>query len=251
MLQIRRTVPIFSDHTQRRFPREAPNAEGRTTSVTIGPARLGRLPADAAAVGAVIFFALFVALGLLAVSGRTLLVDQTAMLWIHRWSSPNLTTAMRLLTNLGSFVAAGPFCLAEAAAYYLSRRRRIAVILLLSVGSEPLVDGLTKLVFARPRPELWPHLAPASGFSYPSGHTLLATIAYGFSALLLARCVWQGRHLIAAFLVAAAIILVVAMSRVYLGVHYPSDVVGSMLLGTSWICIWWNVLNTRLSNSAV
>jgi undecaprenyl-diphosphatase len=193
--------------------------------------------------GAFTFFALFAALGLLAISGRTLAADQAVMLWVHQWMSPGRTAAMLAVTQLGTFLIAGPICLVEGYFYYRSGRRWVAVVLILAVATDPLAIESLKLVFARPRPELWPHLAPSAGFSYPSGHTALATVAYGFSAILLVTRVPTRLAPVVVFGIAATVIALVALSRVYLGVHYPSDVVGAVLFGTGWIFLWWGVLN--------
>jgi undecaprenyl-diphosphatase len=193
--------------------------------------------------GAFAFFALFAALGILATSGRTLAVDQAVMLWIHQWTSPGLTAAMLAVTQLGTFLIAGPICLVEGYFFYRRRQSWVAVALILAVATDPLAVESLKFVFSRPRPELWPHLAPATGFSYPSGHAALATVAYGVSAILLVTRVPTRLGSVVVFGIAATVIALVALSRVYLGVHYPSDVVGAMLFGTCWIFLWLGVLN--------
>jgi undecaprenyl-diphosphatase len=195
-------------------------------------------------IGAFTFFALFAALGLLAIDGRTLAVDQAVMLWIHQWTSPGLTASMIVVTQLGTFLIAGPICLVEAFFFYRRGLRWVAVALILAVATDPLAVETLKLVFARPRPELWPHLAPSVGYSYPSGHAALATVAYGFSAVLLVTRVPTRLSPLVAFGTAGTAIALVSLSRVYLGVHYPSDVVGAVLFGGGWICLWWGVLNS-------
>jgi undecaprenyl-diphosphatase len=226
-----------------------------------------------ALVGAIVILALFTALGELAVGNQTLALDRATMLWLHQATSPELTTALGIATNLGTFAVAGTICLIQAIAYFWAGARRAALALAVAVGMEPAIDALTKEIFARPRPELWPHLATATGFSYPSGHILLSTVAYGLSAILLSRwaswkstpnrgtatnqvgapgCAPQATNQIdlhyfrvirlVAPGITVALIGVVAVSRVYLGVHYPTDVVGGLLLGLAWGGFWLAVI---------
>src|SRR5262245_33112181 len=108
-----------------------------------------------AIIGAATSFTLFAVLGVLATSGRTFAFDRAVMLWVHQWTSPELTTAMLGITQLGTLLIAGPICLVEGYFYYRSGRAWVASALVLAVATDPpVVDGL-KLIFARPRPELW------------------------------------------------------------------------------------------------
>lgn len=117
---------------------------------------------------------------------------------------------------------------------FLSRRRWGALVVLVAVvgGGEGL-DNLFKAVFARPRPSPLPSLIPDQVYSFPSGHAV-ASVAF---FLLLAYFGWQvlgpWQRIVWA-LACAALALVIAISRVYLGVHYPTDVVGGAALGAFW-----------------
>jgi undecaprenyl-diphosphatase len=157
---------------------------------------------------------------------------------------------MLAVTQFGTFLIAGPICLVEGYFFYRSGRRWVAATLILAVATDPFAVESLKLVFARSRPELWPHLAPSAGFSYPSGHAALASVAYGFSAVLLVTRSPTRVSPLVAFGTAGTVIALVVLSRVYLGVHYPSDVVGAMLFGTGWIFLWWGVLNAIPSAGA-
>ena len=94
-----------------------------------------------------------------------------------------------------------------------------------------------KLLFARPRPALFPPLVVESGFSFPSGHVTTSVAVYGLLAVFL----WRQGHRGWA-IVAAAWVLVVAVSRIYLGVHYPSDTLGSITFASLWL---WAVVAIR------
>lgn len=94
---------------------------------------------------------------------------------------------------------------------------------------------MLKLVFRRPRPDVL-RLVEQSGYSFPSGHAMNSMIFYGLAAYLLVR---RGRHwsryLVAGFV--AVLVLLIGLSRIYLGVHYASDVLAGFLIGAGWLII--------------
>lgn len=184
----------------------------------------------------------FVALGVAATRGATLAADQTIILVVHGWSTAFLTVAMQGITELGAWYIAIPVCALQAVAYYRYDARLSAFALVLAIGSEPVVVEGFKLAFARPRPDVFAPLIIEDGFSYPSGHAAMATVAYGFSALLLIPRLRTTIGRVAVLSAAITLVLLVGLSRVYLGVHYPSDVVGGILLGLAWIFAWFGLL---------
>ena len=127
-------------------------------------------------------------------------------------------------------------------AYLLLARKRGAALLVLGavVGGMLLSTGL-KLGFERPRPDLVPHGARVYTASFPSGHAMLSAITYLTLGALLAR-VQEGRR-IQAFLMGLAVFitLLVGVSRVYLGVHWPSDVLAGWAVGAAWAALCWFV----------
>lgn len=140
----------------------------------------------------------------------------------------------RDLTALGSHAVV--LLIGLAAVAYLALLRERTAILLLGVsllGGIALGAGL-KLVFARPRPELVAHLADTCTASFPSGHAMLSAIAYLTLAGLLARV--QPRASLRRYVLAVGIALTVLVgaSRIYLGVHWPSDVVAGWCFGAAW-----------------
>ena len=103
-----------------------------------------------------------------------------------------------------------------------------------SFGGAILLNSVLKLLFARPRPDLFPPLVVEHSFSFPSGHTMSAIAFYGLLALIL----WQrGRRSWA--VLAGLWVPLVALSRVCLGAHYPSDVLASLAIGTIWLVLVW------------
>ena len=104
-----------------------------------------------------------------------------------------------------------------------------------------MLETMLKLGFARPRPELVSHLVDVTSFSFPSGHATMATITYLTLGVLLARV--QERRRMKLYLLAVAILvaLIVGISRVYLGVHWPTDVLAGWCVGAAWALACWLV----------
>jgi undecaprenyl-diphosphatase len=114
------------------------------------------------------------------------------------------------------------------------------MVLVAAVGGQLLVV-LLKGVFARPRPDIVPHLAHASFSSFPSGHSMSAAAVYLTLGLLLARFTGRTRLRIYFLSIATLLTIVVGVSRVYLGVHYPTDVLAGWAAGAAWAASCWLV----------
>jgi undecaprenyl-diphosphatase len=101
-----------------------------------------------------------------------------------------------------------------------------------------VVSNTLKYMLARPRPDFVAHVVDVSTMSFPSGHAMLSAVTYLTIGALLAR---DQTFSIKVYVVAIAILLsvLVGISRVYLGVHYPTDVLAGWAIGGAWACIWW------------
>ena len=148
--------------------------------------------------------------------------------------SPALAEAVRDITALGGtvlrvFVAIGAFV-----ALIFLRLRREAVLMVVTILTGLAVELAIKELVGRPRPSLVPHLVEAGGMSFPSGHSFNS--ALGFIAIALAFATYSVRRRVRWTLIGAAGVLsmLVASSRVALGVHYPSDVIAGWLGGAGW-----------------
>lgn len=155
--------------------------------------------------------------------------DAPIILGIHSLSNPTLDFIMKLVTQTGN-AGAILLVLALAGWFYWKQRKIDAISILGTFGGAVGINALLKLVFARPRPHLFPPLVVETDFSFPSGHVTAAVALYGFLAFLL----WQNRHYIRAAL-SAGWIFVIAISRIYLGVHYPSDTLAAMAFSSLWL----------------
>jgi undecaprenyl-diphosphatase len=152
-----------------------------------------------------------------------------------------LPGAVRDITALGSAPVLVIVVLTVAGALAARRQYHAVVLLLASTIGGILLNDALKGVFARPRPEAALHLTEVRSMSFPSGHAMESAVIYLTLAALLARLV-ESRTLRLYFLsVAALITLLVGLSRVYLGVHYPSDVLGGWIAGLAWAILCWTV----------
>lgn len=128
-----------------------------------------------------------------------------------------------------------------AAAGYLSLRgkHRTALFTLLAIGSGVLLSFLLKEGFDRPRPDLVPHEAGVYTASFPSGHSMMAAVTYLTLALLIART--QSRKRVKFYLLVLALLVTIAIgiSRVYVGVHWPTDVLAGWTAGGVWALLCW------------
>ena len=171
-------------------------------------------------------------------SGPLLRVDEGVAERVHDYvaARPPLRRAARAVTVLGGppalYVVTG-----LAIAYVLRKgRRRLAVYLAVTGLLGGVIDTAVKVLVARPRPEFDDPIAHAMGKSFPSGHAMSSTVVYG--AVLLAFLPALRRRGIALRAVLATVTLVVAIAatRIALGVHFLSDVLGGVTLGVAWLC---------------
>jgi undecaprenyl-diphosphatase len=123
----------------------------------------------------------------------------------------------------------------------LQGKLRMMVFMLAATGSGAILSILLKNLFGRPRPSLVPHLSHVSTSSFPSGHSLLAAVVYLTLGSLLAAVMPNRKLQIYVLSVAVMLTLFVGASRVYLGVHYPTDVLAGWLAGLVWALLCWLV----------
>ncbi|MCB1333561.1 MAG: phosphatase PAP2 family protein [Roseivivax sp.] len=150
-------------------------------------------------------------------------------------------TAMRDITALGGVTVLTLLTVAVVVALYLRRKRASALFLLVAVLGGQVLSHVTKLAFDRPRPDLVPHGVEVLTASFPSGHSMMATTTYLTLAVLVARV--EPRKPLKLFYIALAAVVsaAVGISRVYLGVHWPSDVLAGWTLGAAWALACWTV----------
>ena len=150
------------------------------------------------------------------------------------WGPPLLIEAVRSWTALGGVVVLNLLGTIAVAALLLARLRREAVLLAATMLSGWAFETLLKALVGRPRPTLVPHLTEAGGLSFPSGHSFNSAVVYMSIALTLGALSTPRGVRWSLIAGAALVSALIALSRVWLGVHYPSDAIAGWLGGMAW-----------------
>lgn len=188
----------------------------------------------------------FVAIAEEVIEGETHSFDKAILLAMRNANDPVdplgpkwLEELARDFTALGSVGITMLITLAVAGFLLLQSRRRATLLILAAVGGGLLISALLKQGFDRPRPDIVPHVAYVYTASFPSGHSMMAAVTYLTLGALLARV--QPRRQLKAYLLMIAIVLtlLVGLTRVYLGVHWPTDVLAGWTAGAAWALICW------------
>jgi len=179
------------------------------------------------------------------VAGDPLTVtDKNVAEWFHERRTPGLTTTMQLVSGLASPVWVTG--VAAVAAWGLWRKRywyRLLALVLVVPGGMVL-DFLLKSAFHRQRPSFADSFLIFHGYSFPSGHTMAATLLYGVLAVFAVIALESWRWRVGAVLGALVMVLLVGLSRVYLGAHYLSDVLGAAAAGLAWLVLSLTAVDT-------
>jgi undecaprenyl-diphosphatase len=150
-----------------------------------------------------------------------------------------LKEAARDITALGGITVLTCLTAAIAVLVLLLGKPRLALLIVAAVLGGALLSSSLKRGFDRPRPDLISHQAEVMSESFPSGHSMMAAVVYLTLGLLLARAL-PGRA-VKVYLVSLSVLVAVCIgaSRVYLGVHWPTDVVAGWVLGAAWALLFW------------
>jgi membrane-associated phospholipid phosphatase len=180
--------------------------------------------------------ALFVWLGLLIRSGAPTPFDVLGRDGLRSLENPTLSAIMWGASVYGAPVRLSPLGLVAAAAFLYRGWRRGALLVVVTLAGSWVIDTGLKLLFARARPRAFFDYYPApESYSFPSGHALFSVCFFGGLAVLLTHRLNSRTTQVAVWLLAAIVILLVGASRVYLGVHYPTDVAGGYAVGVAWV----------------
>jgi membrane-associated phospholipid phosphatase len=190
----------------------------------------------------------FVVLAVLVMTPFGIALDGALLGGVQRTATPPVVAAMGLLTRLGNefIIVALPLVL-----LWLWRRRlrqQAVEVLIATLGAQLLNDAL-KLVFHRPRPSGFVSVIPGQAFSFPSGHAMVSIAFYGALAVIGWR-VLRGRARIAWLTTMTAVVFLVGVSRLFLDVHYPTDVLASWAGGLFWLDITLALVRTVVARRA-
>jgi undecaprenyl-diphosphatase len=193
--------------------------------------------------GLVLAAVLLAGFGLIAdevIEGDTLAFDNAVLMWFRDPSAPAvpigpswLFEAARDITALGSFTVLALLVVGVTLQLLLTGARRTALFLLVSVIGGTIISTGLKALFDRPRPDLTGAVEVFTA-SFPSGHATVSAVVYLTIGAILAQR--EHRNALRVFYVGFAILLtgLIGVSRVYLGVHYPTDVIAGWALGSAW-----------------
>jgi undecaprenyl-diphosphatase len=182
-----------------------------------------------------------------AMDGGTRAIDTRLLLSLRRPSDltplgpQSVQEGARDITALGSVTVLGMVTLFSVIFLALDGKRHMALFAFASVTSGVIASTLLKDLFHRPRPDLVPYAAVASGSSFPSGHSMMSAVTFLSLGALLARSQERKRLKAYFLLTAVALTLMVGVTRVYLGVHWPSDVLAGWTAGSVWALLCWLV----------
>jgi undecaprenyl-diphosphatase len=223
--------------------------------------RLGRLERHelgwlAVGLGACVLLFLFIVLAGEVAEGDTQAFDTRILRALRSADDPSkpvgpswMENVLQDLTALGGSTVLVLMVLAVVGFLVLQERYRTALFVAASAGSGELLNMGMKYAFNRPRPSIVPHLRAVFSTSFPSGHAMESAIVYLTLGAIIMRL--AERRLTKLYVLGMAMLLtfLVGLSRVYLGVHYPTDVIGGWIIGFVWASICWLVAQ-RFEESA-
>jgi undecaprenyl-diphosphatase len=171
-------------------------------------------------------------------------VDQEVREAVIAYRSPERTTAMLAVTATGDKRLLLVACPVVALALWAVKRHVSALFFVGSVVGGFGVSSLLKIAIARARPDQWAAIVKETTYSFPSGHTTMATVFFGGLAAIVFHLTKSPAARAFAVAGAAAVIIDVALSRVYLGAHWPTDTVAGMLTGLVWVVAFYETTET-------
>jgi undecaprenyl-diphosphatase len=198
----------------------------------------------------------FTELADVVVEGDSRVFDRAALLWIHSTFPGWLDGPMRIVTALGYYWFVVVLLIVVVVLFYRMGWKLSAILLLVSTAGSAVLTTVLKGVFQRARPELFDSGYHASFYSFPSGHATVAVGLYGMLTLVLAYRL-RGAARWAVVVAGIFIVLLIGFSRLYLGVHYPTDIVAGYLAALLWlVCVgavyalWLSVRSFRAAESS-
>lgn len=167
--------------------------------------------------------------------------DKPILFYVHHFSTPTWDKLAVILTNLGSPTTMGIIAALVLIGLIQFKKYRAGLFFAVAVGGAGLINLIAKPIFHEARPELWSRLVTETDYSFPSGH------AMGSLALVLAIIIllWPSKWRRLSLVLGTIFILIIGLTRLYLGVHYPSDILAGWSLSISWVTIAYYLFYIR------
>jgi len=220
--QLNKTKSPFLIWGKRRFRRSSPYGLPLTITLVI----------------AAFFLANFLNI-LIAVTSKSSLtqIDTRVLNLMTNIRTPTQTSFLRVVTTLANTQTAILLVIATVFVLWRKHQRLLATLFIVVAAAEEIITNVIKILVHRPRPGLTLRLINETGYSFPSGHVVTATVLFGLLAYLIYRSCTSTRARIITIGVYVLTVFLIAVSRIYLGVHYPTDVWGSFLLGGAMLTV--------------
>lgn len=182
-------------------------------------------------------FLLFISAGIIdeVLEQETEWFDRMIYDWLHRLHSETMTADVIFLTHMGSAFRVIPIYAFILIVLLIWRKRAEALVLTLALGGGGMLNYVLKQVFRRSRPDV-EHLVEVGGYSFPSGHAMVSFIFYGMLAYIAWYYLYE--YILLRWVAVVLLLLLgvsIGISRVYLGVHYATDVIAGFTIGGIWL----------------
>ena len=188
----------------------------------------------ATAIGALIFFGW---LADEALEGDARAFDDATRAAVHQLASPLVTAIMRGFSFVGLTIALSAGTIFVVIRFAMRKWKREAILFALTMIGAGLLNITLKLAFKRPRPVPFFNLSPPESYSFPSGHSLTSAVFFGALAAILTARIQPRRVKAAIWIVSVGMFLLIGLSRIYLGVHYTTDVIAGFAAALIWILV--------------
>ena len=188
----------------------------------------------------VIFLILFSIFAYKIVMNKSIYIDNIVYDFIcDNFMSERMTNVVKILTSLGSALV---IIILTIVLFIAIKNKKIAISVVINLIVITILNNLLKIIFLRPRPDV-NNLILESGYSFPSGHSATGMAFYGYLIYLIYKYVNNKNIKIPLIIFLSLIIVAIGLSRIYLGVHYASDVLGGFLLAIVYLIIFITIAN--------
>lgn len=176
-------------------------------------------------------------------------VDYQLSQYFYQLHSPMRNTVMTVITHMGDFIVQTAVTIFIVLMLFVLKKWRTALWYGLTVlFGAGILNGAIKELFARARPSQIQPLVEIGGYSFPSGHSMGSVIVYGGLLFLIFRALRSPQLKFIVSLLIFFLILGIGLSRIYLGVHFPTDVIGGFSLGFTWLCFSMSLFGLKYTN---